>query len=670
VTLPPDPVAVAAKKRKKNPPMAAALGDADVDIEDFILRTTGIAADPNVSDSIIDGEILLTIEGAPQITVTVHDQERHILKSEALWDSRGRLRALDVLFDGLWWRLMAIRKTGDDFTLTLELRSVARLRTKMGPRKAASRAKVTRAQYILTLVKAIDKGIPVVIPELTKKQPIAKQKESQAARKRKRTREVQNARDENKEHGFDEGANVAGLDDAQMKRVAEALAEADTIKGATDRVKLAMLVAMAGESEFGNDTGSRGTTFQTLQIPEDRIDLQARHFIMGGRSFRAGGAIGYAKAYPKATIGEIASKVEISDAGAAHYDKHRSRARRLLSAWYGGDGTFSFDEEGGQSSSNSVTLYKRYEYKVDKKESYLDAIDRMAREVQWRAFFSVKSGKATFYYISEKRLMRQRALYRVSEDTTGVSTIDFEENYRKRVQKATIMCRIDRWKAPPGTVVVIEDLNPDGSQRYLVESIRRSLFSPEAEIVCKRPMDSKREPATETYEKTLDDSEEDTDGKRGSIAGDTKGLVDDMYRFLQEVAGNTTEDITVSSGRRNDPGSNHNSGHAADIEVGGDARSNPAAYRKGDNICTAVLVTCGMSRRDAEKIARTTGHARTNFTQNQTWRGWSVEVGWRTLEGGNHFNHVHVGFDNRRPQGSGRSAKPKPSWDRRNPDNR
>jgi hypothetical protein len=26
------------------------------------------------------------------------------------------------------------------------------------------------------------------------------------------------------------------------------------------------------------------------------------------------------------------------------------------------------------------------------------------------------------------------------------------------------------------------------------------------------------------------------------------------------------------------------------------------------------------------------------------WRGYRIQVGWRTLNGGNHYNHVHVGL--------------------------
>ena len=95
-------------------------------------------------------------------------------------------------------------------------------------------------------------------------------------------------------------------------------------------------------------------------------------------------------------------------------------------------------------------------------------------------------------------------------------------------------------------------------------------------------------------------------------------------------------------------------GYAADIDVGGDARSNPAAGRKGDNICIAVLKLCGMSQSQARAAI---GGPRTNFTTPSQYGNWSVEVGWRTLSGGNHFNHVHVGFNNRPPVG-----KNDPGW--------
>lgn len=624
----------ATQKRKKEQdkrlrtipmPEIQTLEGGDLEVAKMLLEVVGSRTEFDITDSIISGEILLSINGSPQVTVTVHDQKRVILRSGALENEDGQLRAVDVRLDGLWWRLTAQDKQGDDLVLTLEDRNIAWLRGKDGPRKAASRAKVTRAQYILSLIRSVKKRkIPVSIPELNKVQPIAK-----ADPKKKKSKKE---KEQDRDGGFDTDTKIEGINADQMRRIEEALGEADRHKGATDRVKLAMLVAMAGESNFGEDRGKRGTTFQTTQIPESEIETQAKHFLIGGRSFRAGGAINAAKNNPSWTVGKIASYVEVSDQGGAHYDKHRGIARRVLDKWHG--------EDSSSSSSSSTTLYKRYEFKVEKDENYWDAIVRMADEVKWRAFFS--GGR--FYYMSEDRLYAAPARYHIREGENGVSNIDFRQDSRKRVQTATVSCRLDRWAAPPGTVIVVEEgINVNGSQRWLVESVRRNLFSAEAEITLKRKNGKRKEPRSEEYTK-----EDDEDGggseKRGDISGDTSGLTDDMVRFCQEIAGETDEAIKVISGQRKyDSDSNHQSGNAADLDVGGDARSNAAAGRKGDNIAIAALIVCGHTRSEARRML---GGPRTSFSVNSTWRGYDVEIGWRTEVGGNHFNHVHVGFDN------------------------
>lgn len=449
------------------------LMEQDVNVTSFVLDVVGRRIpDIDVAGSLTTGEVLRTVEGASQVTVTIHDRAHVILASGALEDRDNELRAVDVKLDGLWFRLVKLSKSGPDLNLTLEDRDVADLRAKRGPRKAASRAKVTRAQYVLTLVRAVRRRrIPVNIPNLSQKQPIGRGK-----------RAVAETRDKQRRKGFGDNERIEGVSKSQLRRIERCMIVAEETKGVTDRVVLAMLVAGFGESEWGENLGKRGTTFQTTQIPERQLELQAKHFLIGGRSFRAGGAVGYARANPGATPGEIASKVEISDQGAAHYDKHRGRARRVLKAWGGAP-----DDASGKAYT------KRYTYRVEPKESYWDAIQRLAAEVGWRAFVSA----GTFHYISEEELFKSRHRYRFSEETPGVNTIDFDWDYRKKVAKATVACRIDKWGAPPGTVVVVDGLGP-ASGRWLVESIRRDLFSPEAEISLKKPMRERPEPRGET----------------------------------------------------------------------------------------------------------------------------------------------------------------------------
>lgn len=614
-------------------------------VDDVMLRKLLLdVAQPGVygipiEESAISGDIIRSMEAPNQVSLTIHDAGSAILRSKKLQSEDGRLRAVDIELDGLTFRLVQVRKQGHDLVMTFEQIETVWMKSRKGPRKAASRAKTTRAQYILSLVRESKKGRPRIktrIHELDKIQPIAKLTEQEREDRKSRSRR-RSERDRERAPGFN-SRKVAGLNERQTERVEECLIVADRER-APERAVLAMLAAMAGESDFGENLGSRGTTFQTLAIPESKLGTQAYHFLRGGNSFLAGGAIGAARDNPLWTIGTIASKVEISDASGNHYDAYVPLARRILKEWGGG---------GGGSGSKPASYRKQYAFKVDKDETYWDAIQRLASEVNWRAFMAGD----TFRYISEEDLFKSRPRYRFSEDSDGISNIDFDWDYHKPAATATVTCRIRRWAMVPGTVVYIDGLGA-ASGKWLVLETRRNIFSAEATVSLKRPMREKMEPRSELVERR----EKDRDGrggaggtgKRGSIKGDISGLADDMRAFLEIMAGMTDEDIVVSSGRRVDPGSNHNDGHGADIDVGGDARSSDAAGRKGDNIAIAAMRVCGYTYRGARSAL---GGPVTSFSINLEWNGYSVEIGWRTLVGGNHYNHVHVGFDNRKPNRS------------------
>lgn len=465
----------------------------DVELRSIVLDTVARGI-PNLrtQDSILSGEVTRTMEGASQLTLTVHDLGREILESEVLQNDSGLLRAIDLKIDGLFYRLTKIAKSGDDLNLTLEDRDVAWLRLLLGPRKGADRAKVTRAMYILQLIRAVrQRKIPVEINELKVKQPIkgATAKDKDKIRNRRRSK------------GFDRGIRLRGkeglLNQAQLNNAARGLAVCEGLNS-PDLATLAWIVAALVEApDFDNPKDGEGTSVGMLQLTdihglseEKRRDIEyvTKRF-MSGPAFagaqkenpKALGAIGLARLHPKWTPGKIAQIIQGS-AYPARYDKYRARAKLILKEWGGTGG--------------SASLFKRFVFRVDKKETYWDAIQRLAAEVGWRAFFS--GGR--FYYISEEDLLKSEPRYRFSESTPGISNIDFEWDYRKAVAKATVACRIDRWGAPPGTVVIVEGLGPASVNPWLVGSIQRNLFSAEATINLTQPMKELEEPRPEVQE--------------------------------------------------------------------------------------------------------------------------------------------------------------------------
>lgn len=662
---------MAAKKPpRKKPPREASVPDVlaeyagmarDVNVREFILDVVGKGVpDIDVSEAAIAGEIRRGIDGASEITLTVHDQARIILKSGALQDTKGRLRAADVNVDGMWFRLVGLSKQGDDLILKLEDRRIARLRQKVGPSKAASRAKVTRAQYILTLVRSVkaDKREPVHIHELKKKQPI-RPPDDKTRKRITKAEERKTEKDSKRGRGFADNAHTKlGVKKGQLDNIEVFMDEAELLK-AGDKAILAGLVAGFGESGWSKaakdwKTGTHQGVFQSDQnnpegIPPNQLDVQSHHFLVGGRTYLKGGAIRYAKDHPDASPGAIALAVEISDAaGASHYDKYLPKARKILAAWGGSTG-------GGDTSSagSDATYYKRYEFKVDEDETYWDAIQRMAKEVEWRAFVSGRK----FFYISEEDLFRSRVRRRFSEDTPGVNNIDFNQDTRRRADRATVDCRIDAWAAPPGTVVELEDLGPASEDRWLVEEITRNLFSPDATINLRRAVQEKMEPRSEPGTRK-DDTSDDSTGSADVQGGFTaREFIDHVVLPIARDHGVnvTSASVKAANGRHSQLTSSGNvSDHkgdgiriyAADLGIG-------TSDKKGTALANDLCEKLGLPK---SMIG--------TFTRHTTKEGYDIQLLWHVPD---HYDHVHVGVHVTKPITTSPGAETKRKFPRREP---
>lgn len=105
-----------------------------------------------------------------------------------------------------------------------------------------------------------------------------------------------------------------------------------------------------------------------------------------------------------------------------------------------------------------------------------------------------------------------------------------------------------------------------------------------------------------------------------------------LLRVLSGVQGVGTLRIGTGSNHNrltvNGNVSDHWDGKAADI---------PATGRRGDLIAGRVLMRLGVSRAQARRMARKGG------LFNISHGGHRWQVIWKTGEGGNHYNHVHVG---------------------------
>jgi hypothetical protein len=115
--------------------------------------------------------------------------------------------------------------------------------------------------------------------------------------------------------------------------------------------------------------------------------------------------------------------------------------------------------------------------------------------------------------------------------------------------------------------------------------------------------------------------------------------------FLRATSSILGEPVTVTTGTNHnqyvagEPGvvSDHWTGHAADLGLGGDARSDPHVAARGDAIAAAALEALGVDPKKASAEAHRGGV----FTINRG--GVRYQVLWKTMTGGNHYTHVHLG---------------------------
>lgn len=457
----------------------------DADPREWVLD--GRRFDAVVTDRVTGGSAKATIEAASTLTLNVQDTDRKLLRSGVF------SKAVELDAIGLEWSLAAVSKTGAELELVFEDRRVAELRRHDKPRKVA-RDQKTRAEFVKLLVDEVDQPeIVFVSPELHKRQPIGTKKE-----RRKRL--------EDRERGLPDDADLqvkgTRASRSQLRQIERAMDVADSLD-APRKATMAMIVAGIGESAFRAIPNTAGSGYAGVfqanpsNIPMEDTEKQAYYFLKGGKGFQAGGAIAFAAANPSASPGLIATKVEASGQPASFYNEHRDEAEAIYDAYGGTSGT----------RERTITETKRYEFSRGrpggpKGEDSWDCALRLAEEVGWRRFIVRKR----FYFISEEDLLRSKPRATVREHARGVDDIDFEIDGRHKVDEATVNCRANLWRIPPGTVVLVKDQGLADGRWLVTEVDRPSLWADQLTVSLRRGaalLKEKPEPEAETVTRTL-----------------------------------------------------------------------------------------------------------------------------------------------------------------------
>lgn len=529
--------------------------------------------DKRIDNSIIDGTLERTIDGASTLTLVVHDPDRVLLRSGIF------AQAIGVRLDRLSWRLVRVGKQADDLTLTFEDREVALLRAQTGPKKSsntkgkpvkletARRGKVTRAEFALSLVREVKTpAIPFVCPDLHTKQAIenAKQGRTDTSRAQQRQRGLSRK----------SSLTIKGkqADQGQLSLAERVLDVADSVD-AGPKATLALIEACIVESLITNPSGAsadgygsrgvlqvRDSTGSFMGITNTDPAQCANAFLRRGFTGK-GSAIDLARQHPGWSAGQIAQACQGS-AYPTRYDQYQAEAQAFLDAYNGA----------GVTDSRTVSRNLPYQFRRGstdgKPEDSWTCLQRLAQEVNWRCFMSAGS----LYFISDIALLKAKPRLILDEDSPGVMGIDFDCDQGKPLSEVTITARASRWVAAPGAVVQIQNCGPaDG--RWLVATISRGLFDAAASITLRAPAKPYAEPAPDTTSVTTGAAT-----AAGSLAGDQPSRA---YQAAQSITAKRYPYVWGG-------------GHAhCGTPDGGTGRDPGIGYDCSGSVC-AVLANAGM----------------------------------------------------------------------------
>lgn len=608
------------------------------DMDEIFLKIYGFgnkgATDyEDIRASVLDASFDDAIDETSSFTLTVRDPDWELLNTGAL-DNEIDINPGKI--PHRWYQLYTVAVQGDTLTLTFITRNAAYLMMHKRPVKV-SRRKITRAEFILSLIQKVKKhGVKIKFfsPELHKVQPIAKFSEGQRT-----------TRDKNREAGFAAGAKITikswdggnhTLTEDELKNAGLAI-DAANAQGASARPRKALLEACIVEAPFfANPLGGDSSSVGILQLLD--IHLRGSTSTHGGRRdvtkvctlfltegfTSAGGAIELAVKHPDWSPGRIAQAVQGS-AFPARYDAVSDGADKVYEEYHG-----------GTAVAVSTQYAAQYAYSVGlpqgpERENYLAAIYRMADEVNWSAFWV----RDELYYISQEDLFKSRARARMRRYEQGVEDVSFSWDRGKKLNEMTVSVRMDRWVCPIGTVIIFDEGGP-ARGRWLVTHITRSIFSTLGDITLSKPIVEKKEPAHDMASRGTVDA---TPTDPGNFDGTPKDIIDNVVIPYAQNLGFTVTPKSVEKA---------NASHGPTQGGNRSDHEGPPEYAWAADISNSVTPS-----KEEDEFAKWLGKT---FHIDPPWGGNSChehsdkhfryQICYRmnTAQAGNHFTHVHIGI--------------------------
>lgn len=462
------------------------------DIRDIKMRADERPLLVVLGGAVLDAKITRTIAGASNMQITVFDPERKLLRNKLLKEK------WTITVDGLQFRYKGKVKNGPELTLNFIEENAARMMEVFGARKAY-RDQSTRAEFVLSEVREVKgQDIPVRIFELHKQQPIKHEKERQEKKDKNN--------DSGEEHTQGEyGLGQTDIGDVKVKGVGANAGQIHIIDTVLDTgmsmgmsFKLLVCAIMtttqeSNDSDLNIASGPNGEGYgpfsQTAPWRAEYgggvhgdVPACARSF------FQVAAKID--KDHPDMAKGPLCQEVQKAGAGEL-YSQWEKEATKTVETFLGGSDVGSVEQ----------TVKERYAFEREKKESAWKNTGELASEVHWRRF--MVAGK--FFYVPDTFLMRAKRRAVIDEDDSGIDTIDFEDHENLEVMEASVKCRAQYWKVPPGCVVKVNEKMGPAAGLYLVTTIEASMFDSDKDIEVKihKPVEPLSEPAPETHTQSL-----------------------------------------------------------------------------------------------------------------------------------------------------------------------
>lgn len=547
-----------------------------------------------------------SMEGRPAITVTVDDPRDRLMESRVLTRPAVRaegsaashaLRPIDVLLDGVWYRLVqAKRQGGDAVGLVFDHRGVVYMTEHDSP-LSASRNDRTRALFIRRQVDEVARRrgaghrLAFWAWEVRRRMPIAAPTDEQSSR----SEPDRDAADVSEEAKRAKGLVLKGrtVNAAQRKNIAKAVRAVEDTK-AGPKAALALYMACIVEPSdpnqgvegvpFGNPRGGHSTSVGILQLLDSHLGgsvstdggrrdvyLVCRLFLEKGFTGR-GGAIELARKHPGASAGQIAQMVQGS-AYPTRYDAVRRDAERVVEA-FGGE-----DAEAGKGG----TYVKPHRFRRPRGEDAWTNTGNLAEEVGRRRFVTLPArGVDLFVYAADRDLLRLRPQAVIDPDAGYVERFSYDLDYGKTVRAASIRVRGEdafghdfAWGLP----VTLDTDGPAGGN-WLVWDAREVDGSPWVDLELRQPQTPKLEPAAEVVQRNdSSDSDPDSDGSAsGKVVARAKAISERNLPYVW--GGGHAKAGRADGGTGRDPGTGFDcSGYVAACLLAGDML--PDAWKSG-----------------------------------------------------------------------------------------